>query len=85
VRLTPRAGSTPAFGTIRRRPAPVAGAKDTGKVVSVEGQSGLTSWTIDYGVAVPVNLTLDLGAMLQGLAAGLGGIPKMNVVRSPWI
>lgn len=43
------------------------------KLIAVATENGRQMATIDYSIAVPMDLTLDLGAMLQGLAAGMGG------------
>jgi hypothetical protein len=43
------------------------------KLIAVATENGRQMATIDYSIGVPMDLTLDLGALLQGLAEGLGG------------
>ncbi|MFH0914988.1 MAG: hypothetical protein V1912_00895 [bacterium] len=47
-------------------------ASTKAKLIAVTTENGRQVATIDYSVAVPMDLTLDLGAMLQQIAKGMG-------------
>jgi len=48
-------------------------ATSTGKVVSVETMDGREMANIEYTVAMPLDLAIDMGALLQGLMGAMGG------------
>ncbi len=48
-------------------------ATSTGKVVSVETVDGREMANVEYTITMPLDLTIDLGALLQGLMGAMGG------------
>ena len=53
-------------------------ASTKAKLTAVAAEEGRETATIDYTIAMPMDLTLDLGAMLKAMMEGFGGGDEMS-------